>query len=115
MKRIYHANTLISVISNTIQVREDKWIRKHNSVLRIEKDLGCGSKDYLLNPSQYILSSMISYSNGRVGLKLAQILEKIKQGDLNPAYVGIFHCVIKIKIKTKRERREVFKLYMHLS
>lgn len=69
----------------------------------------------MLNPSQYIISSMISYSNDRLGLKLAQILEKIKQGDLNPAYARIFHCVIKIKIETKRERHEVFKLYVYLS
>jgi len=58
---------------------------------------------------------MISYSNDRLALELAQILEKIKQGDLNPAYAGIFHFVIKIKIKTKAERHEVFKLYTYLS
>jgi hypothetical protein len=58
---------------------------------------------------------MIRYSSDRLGLQLAQMLETIKQGDLNPAPAGVFHCVIKIKIKTKRERRAVFKLCMYLS
>jgi hypothetical protein len=58
---------------------------------------------------------MIRYASDRLGLQLAQMLEIIKQGDLNPAHAGMFHCAIKIKIKTKTERHEVFKLYMYLA
>lgn len=50
---------------------------------------------------------MIRYSSDRLRLQLAQMLDIIKQGDLNRAPAGMFLFAIKIKIKTKTERHEV--------